>query len=214
MFLGRLLVEHVVYVECVYMFILTLLCVQIYRSTKDLYEVSGDQGIALFRKTFIFLALGVISRFIQIILTWHYGRRLFFEYGVLARSGLILSALFSTLAILYLLCTITVKGSFDDRLDYAVWFFAILLVAIRIFFLQDLPLIMIVHATLACLCLLYIFLQEGNRMQNVYVLLALFWVLHTAILVYHFTLLQRLFAYCIFIAIIYYVYSHVKRYIV
>ncbi len=95
------------WVEVVYFLIVFVACMLIYFKTKKLYELSGHQGIRLFRYAFFFFALTTLVKIFM------RGLRLFIQgpphHSIYFIVGLFLMSVFGTMSVLCLVGSITWK---------------------------------------------------------------------------------------------------------
>jgi len=178
--------------ELICAFIIVLLCLSLYKVVRNLYVLSDHRGLKLFSNTFLFLGIATVSRLLHILIIREYGARLILEYGLLAKSGLILHAFFSTLAILYLFATI-----FTRKFDYDRYLWVISLVSVfiavftssglRLSFINSSSYLLILHFTLLVVSIIYLLRDYAklNRIKFLYLAMAFLWVAQTVVLYFN-----------------------------
>lgn len=167
--------------EFVFSIVVIVLCFIIYFKTKDAFNLTQHKGIGFFRKTFLFLALAYMFRY---VLRLHFLTRIFdlaLPPFYVQPITLLISSYFSTMAIFYLFLSLTWKRL---KLKYMNWLAHIIALIIAISsFLTGEPLFVIVCQAILLIATAIFSLRLSkkshklSKLFTIYVMLFFFWIL-------------------------------------
>ncbi len=90
-------------IELLYTFVVVVLCFLIYYKTKEIYDLTGHQGIKFFRYAFLFFGLAYASRlFLYFLLIGNIAFDIILPMRTLMAVSALVVAYLSTMALLYL----------------------------------------------------------------------------------------------------------------
>jgi len=168
--------------ELAFTIVLIMLCLVIYFKTKELFGLTRYKGIDYFRKTFLFLAISYLFKFIStaiMLSTINSGFPM--QRSPLVPISLMLVSYFSTMAIIYLFLSFSWK---NIKLKYISLFAPVLAALISVFaFISRESLIVV-----SCQALLLLFAgifshavhkksKEFSKLFAIYILLSIFWLI-------------------------------------
>ncbi|VVB79666.1 Uncharacterised protein [uncultured archaeon] len=165
--------------EVLYSFVIILVSLMIYFSTKELYELSSYKGIKYFRLSFLFFAIAYFVRsFIKFVMFYFslgdvrsFHQDIFFGLITLA-----LFSYFSSMAIFYLVESVLYK-KFNGKMLYVFHVVAIIIAFSVLFFISPRVILTINVLLLASVFTAYYFSRKEkgkNSLSVIYGLLALF----------------------------------------
>ncbi len=168
--------------EIAFSLIIILLCLLIYFRTNEMYNLTKHKGISYFRNTFLFFSLAYLFRvfFLMVILvTMSSGNQLM---RIIHPPALILTGLFSSLAIISLTLSLIWKNVKDNYLGYAMYFIA-LIISVSAIVSDNSPLTLLILELLLFIfttIISFINLRKTNKKPNllvIYNLLFMFWLI-------------------------------------
>ncbi len=169
--------------ELIYTLIVLILCLLIYLSTRELYNLAKHKGIGFFRNTFLFFMLAYIFRFIfslfQLILI---SSEEFIHPRTFMPIALLFTSYLSTMAILFLTYSVVWK-KLNIKNFTAIANIIAIAFAISVFFTQAHIMLIVLQAILLIMGLIVGFVTKKKskkhpRMFVVYLLLMFFWILN------------------------------------
>jgi len=175
-------------VELIYTLVVIASCFFIYRSTKEMYELTGHRGIKYFRNAFLFFGIAYFVRFFirLFVIALDLPRTLRVHPSVFGQLNLFLFVFASTMAILYLLCS-TIWKKFPEKGEFILYIVAFIVAAINMFEVNQLVTIAIQLILLISTLVVSYFKifgtekeKKGNAIQLyvIYLLLFVFWTLN------------------------------------
>ena len=166
--------------ELAFTIALILLCLVIFLKTKELFGLTRYKGIDYFRKTFLFLAISYLFKFISTAIM-RSEMNFQMQRSPLVPVSLMLVSYFSTMAIIYLFLSFSWK---NIKLEYINLVAPVLAALISVFaFFSREPLIVV-----SCQALLLLFAgifchavhkksKEFSKLFAIYILLSIFWII-------------------------------------
>lgn len=182
--MGPILMEKISSIslntEILYSFIIILCSLMIYFGTKEIYELSKHKGIKYFRISFLFFAIAYFFRsFIKIILLSFNMREIRQIEQVFGNVTLFLFVYFSSIAILYLLYSVSYK-KWNKNKAIQINLIGITLSIISII-LRSPETLITINILLLMLIIISISLssKKKNKLHIIYILISIFWTLNT-----------------------------------
>lgn len=160
--------------ELIYSFVIILSCLMIYFGTRELYKLSSHKGIKYFRESFLFFALAFFFRsFIKLILLIGNPKNMFINPQIFNLITTLLFVFFSTLAILYLIHSLTWKKL--KFLNEPILLSISGLISVLVILSQNAITYFIINSVLFILIVLIIvFMKKKNNLKLIYILLSVF----------------------------------------
>jgi hypothetical protein len=174
--------------EIIYSLVILILCLMIYFKTREAYRLTKHKGIELFRYTFLFFGLAYASRlFLYFTIMNTAPIRHILRYGrtIMPVSSL-LSAYFSTMAILYLIYSLVWKNIKTEHF-LTIANTTALVIAVIAFASRSPILVSMIQLSLIGFMIIIIMnpqekLKKKTHSKTLYLLIAIFWLLNLFVL--------------------------------
>lgn len=193
-------------IELIYAAIIIAICAIIYLKTKEIYDLSGHQGIKYFRHTFLFFALAYVLSFVPILFRLadiHLrGFRIMFILGFLFFGYA------SSMAILSMVRSVAWKKLKGIWKHSGVYYLIALIGPACFVIYQSRSLFFVAQSVLLIVALITIFVthKQSQKKTSVsfytYILLLFFWILNVfALSIPKFMTTEKLFIYALSIIV-------------
>lgn len=168
-------------IEILYSFIIIACSLMIYFGTKELYELSSHKGLKYFRLSFLFFALAYFFRsFIKLTLITI--NQLPMEFKIsLDQITFMLFIYFSTMAILFLLYSVTHKSLYKQKHLITILNIIAIVVAFLVIILRSQIFYLILNLSLLSFAILTFLISKKKKKNNlhiIYTLMAIFWTIN------------------------------------
>jgi hypothetical protein len=214
---------HAFQTELLYSFVIVLVSLIIYFSTKELYDLTKHKGIKFFRLTFLFFALAYLTRSAIKFLLMQFDKKTIFilfnsQLGkIIGVATLTLFIYLSTMAVLCLVYSLIWKRYQNEKAQYLLHAIAIIVALFTSLSHNHLLPYLAINILLfssAILAILFCKNKSKNKLRAIYVLLLAFWFLNILdILVPNFFINFQLWIYlssvALFIAMLFKVTKHI-----
>lgn len=193
--------------EFLYTILLVTFCTLIYIKTKEIYKITQHKGIKYFRYVFLLFALTYIARLFFAL--FHLGLILtqthIMRFGMLS---IIPVGYLSTLTIFYLAYSLI-----HNKIPYDIFLISANLIAtiitILAFITRNPLMIFGIQFIIMSIVIIFLIISKKN-IKNIYLLLALFWLINLINLPYIFTIIIQIISIIIFATIYYKVKKWIK----
>ena len=169
--------------ELVFSALVIILCLMIFFRTKELYNLTRHKGISYFRTTFLFFALAFLFRFAfhmfgisGILFDFDFS----FPRPIFGPLPLLVTAFFSTIAVLYLLLSLVWKRVNPEHF-LAVAYVVAFLLAVMVYLFRSSQVLAMVQAVMIIFTLVLAYIRSKHsrsfsKLFVIYVLLFVGWL--------------------------------------
>lgn len=170
-------------IEFIYAAAILFLCILIYAKTKELYSLTKHRGIFLFRTAFLFLGIAYFFQFV--LRSVHLGlivSETYLPIQLVFPLFFMITSFFSTLALMYLLYSLLWK-KFPYRYFLLLSLIFPALVSVIALATHSLFIVALVQIVLVMVLLIIgMTLKKKSRVQIMYLLISIFWLIEIIVL--------------------------------